>query len=199
MMRPVDLVAAAIPRLRHAATLFGSIDVVVSLNSHRAGDLFSKHWPRTFPSAGSLAPVGPAWLDGEDVTIIRSERSHPPSPRSALPLPITKRSRRFDGRARWLRQAMSRLATSRSPRPRLLNMTTTFWPCATMPTWTCTSSTHQSDRNPGWPGRGGAGGHAYSRSSQTRLRRLAALLEQSVVCSMICPPDGHEFCPPTHP
>ena len=78
MMRPADLVATALPRLRHASTLFGSIDVVGITE-------LSPCWRPLLEALAAHLPVRwiagprsvPGWLYSDGVSIVRSERSTP--------------------------------------------------------------------------------------------------------------------------
>jgi PD-(D/E)XK nuclease superfamily len=78
MMRPTDLVAAALPRLRHAPALFGPIDIVGITE-------LSPCWRPLLRALAESTPVRwiagprsvPPWLDGSAVTIHYSERQTP--------------------------------------------------------------------------------------------------------------------------
>jgi len=78
MMRPGDLVAAGLARLDHAATLFGSIEIVGITE-------LSPVWRRLLHALANHLPVRwiagprpvPDWIDRETVTIERSEAKNP--------------------------------------------------------------------------------------------------------------------------
>ena len=78
MLRPTDLVAEAVSRLRYAPSLFGSIDVVGITE-------LSPCWRPLLAALAAHLPVRwvagprsvPAWLEGDHVEIIRAERSTP--------------------------------------------------------------------------------------------------------------------------
>lgn len=75
MLRPTDLVAAAMKRLKHAPTLFGPIDIVGITE-------LSPCWRDLLLALAEVTAVRwiagprsvPSWLDGSAVTIVRSER-----------------------------------------------------------------------------------------------------------------------------
>jgi RecB family exonuclease len=78
MKRPGELVAGALPRLRHAANLFGSIDVVGITE-------LSPCWRPLLASLTAHIPVRwiagprsvPAWLQNDAVTIVRADHLTP--------------------------------------------------------------------------------------------------------------------------
>ncbi|MDW9414214.1 PD-(D/E)XK nuclease family protein [Sinorhizobium meliloti] len=78
MLRPTDLVAAAMKRLKHAPTLFGPIDIVGITE-------LSPCWRDLLLALAEVTAVRwiagprsvPSWLDGSAVTIVRSERQMP--------------------------------------------------------------------------------------------------------------------------
>jgi len=71
MMRPADLVAAAMPRLGHASALFGSVDIVGITE-------LSPSWRPLLRALAAHLPVrwvagprsAPTWLAGSDVTVL---------------------------------------------------------------------------------------------------------------------------------
>ena len=78
MMRPPDLVAAALERLDHAATLFGPIEIMGITE-------LSPVWRRLLHAVAARVPVRwiagprsvPAWLDGRVIGIVRSQACTP--------------------------------------------------------------------------------------------------------------------------
>lgn len=78
MLRPSDLVAAALPRLVHASALLGPVDVVGITE-------LSPCWRPLLRALAEHTPVRwiagprsvPGWLDGSAVTVERSERQNP--------------------------------------------------------------------------------------------------------------------------
>lgn len=78
MLRPVDLAAQAIARLRHAAMLFGEIEIVgISELSPCWRDLLIE-LANMLPVRWNAGPRSvPEWLDGSAVEIMRSARTMP--------------------------------------------------------------------------------------------------------------------------
>ena len=78
MLRPADLVAAALQRLDHASTLFGPIDIVGLTE-------LSPCWRPLLNAIAARLPVRwiagprsvPSWLDGGAIEIVRAERETP--------------------------------------------------------------------------------------------------------------------------
>ena len=105
MMRPADLVTAALERLDHAATLFGRIEIVGITE-------LSPVWRPLLHAVATRVPVRwiagarrvPRWLDGAVIEIVQSEASEP----EMLAVSAATAYHEAIEAVRWARQLMAR-------------------------------------------------------------------------------------------